>query len=85
MGFFPLTSLAVVSMLLFVRLAEKYKQILLWAALAQIWSLPVLIWLRVGYDLESSKWTTWALLTLLLAKPMSSSLTFHIPPLIYLS
>lgn len=70
---FPLTPLTVASMLLFVWLAERYKQILAWASLAQIWALPFLIWLRVGYDLESSKWTTWALLTILVAMPMCMS------------
>lgn len=63
-------------MLLWVWLAEKCKQPLGWAALAQVWSLPFLIWLRVGYDAESSKWTTWAILTLLLAKPMCMCLLF---------
>lgn len=73
MIFFPLTHWEVASMLGFVWLAERYKQILAWAALAQIWALPFLIWLRVGYDLESSKWTTWALLTILVAMPMRMS------------
>ncbi|MBE3049822.1 hypothetical protein IMZ48_46455 [Candidatus Bathyarchaeota archaeon] len=58
------------TMLLWVWLAEKTKQPLAWAALAQMWAIPFLIWLRAGYDLETSKWTTWIVLTLLLSKPM---------------
>lgn len=65
-------------MLLWVWLAERFKQPLGWAALAQVWTLPFLIWLRVGYDAETSRWTTWAILTLLLAKPMSMYPKAHV-------
>ncbi|SPO01687.1 related to permease of the major facilitator superfamily [Cephalotrichum gorgonifer] len=74
----PNQILGMCSLVLFVWCAERYKQLLMWAALAQVWILPFLIWLRAGYDVETSKWTTWVLLTLLLSKPMLQPLQMSI-------
>ena len=55
--------------------AERTKQLLLVAALAQLWALPSLIWLRADYTVGSSKWLTWGMLTLLVSKPSRKSPT----------
>lgn len=55
-------------------LAERTNKLLFIAALAQLWALPSLIWLRTDYTAESPKWLTWGMLTLLVSKPSRKSL-----------
>jgi hypothetical protein len=66
----PAQVLGICTMMGLLYVAEKSNQLLAWCAFPQIWSLPMLIWLRVAYNPGQAKWTTWGVLTLLIAKPL---------------
>lgn len=66
-------------MLAIIYVAEKSGQLLAWAALAQIWVLPFLIWLRVVDITQEKPWLVWAMLTILIAKPLGTGLIPHPP------
>ncbi|KEZ40195.1 hypothetical protein SAPIO_CDS9252 [Scedosporium apiospermum] len=70
----PAQVLGIITMMALLWVAERSKQLLLWSVLPQIWSLPLLIWLRVAYDPIKSRWTTWGILTLLIGKPLSHAI-----------
>ena len=52
-------------------LADRTKRVIPVAMAAMIWLLPFVVWLRVGYDLESSPWSVYAVVSLLVAAPLS--------------
>ncbi|CAI4212329.1 unnamed protein product [Parascedosporium putredinis] len=70
----PSQILGILTMMAILWIAERKKQILLFGTVPQIWSLPFLIWLRVAYKPGEERWTTWAILTLLVAKPLTHAM-----------
>ena len=52
-------------------LADRTKRVIPVAMAAMIWLLPFVVWLRAGYDLESSPWSVYAVVSLLVAAPLS--------------
>jgi hypothetical protein len=66
----PSQVLATASMMTVLWFAERTGHLLAWTSLYQIWALPFLIWLRVAFEQSTSKWTTWSVLTLMIAAPM---------------
>ncbi|KAJ0162013.1 Uncharacterized protein CTA2_5256 [Colletotrichum tanaceti] len=65
----PSQVLSTLSMMLLLWTAERTKQFLGWSAFSQIWMLPFLMWLRVVDITKASRWTVWAVMTLMLTKP----------------
>jgi hypothetical protein len=61
----------VITMLTLAYFAERTKQLSIFAAVPQLWALPFLIFLRVINITTTSKWLVWAMLTGLIAAPMS--------------
>ncbi|PKS08553.1 hypothetical protein jhhlp_004939, partial [Lomentospora prolificans] len=70
----PAQVLGIATMMGLLWIAERTNQILLWGALPQLWSLPLLVWLRVAYNPTEARWTTWGILTLLIGKPLAHAM-----------
>lgn len=51
-------------------LAELTGQLAACATIFQFWCLPFLIYLEVADTTKTSKWLTWAMISLLLAAPL---------------
>lgn len=59
----------VITMFALSYLAEIRNEMVLTAMLGQVWCLPFLIWLEVGYTAESNKWVVFTIISLLLSYP----------------
>ncbi|KAI1264539.1 MFS general substrate transporter [Xylariaceae sp. FL1019] len=70
----PTVLVHAISVLGLTYLAEIVDQLSLVASLGQIWMLPFLTWLAVVDLGEASRWTQWAILTLLLGYPLAHAI-----------
>ncbi|KAF2664689.1 MFS general substrate transporter [Microthyrium microscopicum] len=65
----PNTAIHIVTMLILSYLSEMNKELTLHAMVGQIWALPFLIYLTLIDVKKVSKWTVWAVITVLLGYP----------------
>lgn len=57
--------------------SEIFNQLTVLSVVGQIWAIPFLVWLVVVDVSTASKWTVWAVITLLLSYPNGRSLPLH--------